>query len=360
MSFLKSKSPQVIILVAITLLVGCSNLGPNAIRMSRNDYNIVIEQTNNEQLLLNLVRLRYRDTPLFIETTSISTSFAFGANINASASLVPSVADKYGVSSGLSYVERPTITYAPLQGQKFVKQILTPLNPQILLLLYHSGWSSDRLMRIVVQSLNGIPNAPTASGPTPDKAPEYERFNKVSALMRRLQQSRSIILAADKAGKELVLKIVPERHQSSDVQAFLQALNLDKETLQFPVVSSLRKSKKAIVMTTRSLMASMFYLSQAVEVPQRDRDAGKVTVTQHESGEFFDWHDVTYDLFRIRTSSSRPSSPYVAINYRGAWFYIEDNDLTSKSSFSLLKQLLALQSGEQKYYTPVLTIPITP
>jgi len=349
-----------VILLALTVLVGCSHIGPNAVRKSRTDYNIAIEQTNNEQLLLNLVRLRYRDTPFFMETASISTSFAFQAGVGVSASILPTAADKYGVSQELSYIEKPTITYTPLHGEKFVKQVLTPIDPQILLLLYHSGWSIDRLMRVTVQNINGIPNAPTASGPTPDKAPYYERFNNVSALIRRLQQSRSVILASSDEGNEIILKFVPDRHKSSDAQAFLQALNLDRDTLQFPVVAGVGKSNKRIFIVTRSLMASMFYLSQAVEISRRDRDAGIVTVTRQESGEVFNWQDVTRNLFLIHTSSSRPTSPYVAVYYRGAWFYIDDSDLTSKSTFSLLKQLLALQSGGPKYNTPVLTIPLVP
>jgi len=348
-----------ILYFALITLVGCSNLGPQAVRKSRTDYNIAIEQTDNEQLLLNLVRLRYRDTPFFVETASISTSFSFRTGIDASASLLPSVADKYGISSGFDYIEKPTITYTPLQGEKFVKQVLTPLEPQILLLLYHSGWSIDRLMRITVQNINGVLNAPTASGPTPSTAPEYERFNEVSALIRRLQQSHSIILAASDNSDELLLKITPESHSSHDVQAFLRMLELDKETLQFPVRFGIGKGKKQIFMVMRSLMASLFYLSQAVAVSQHDRDAGKVTITQYESGEVFDWFKMTHNLFQIQTSPSYPNIPYVAVNYRGAWFYIKDNDLTSKSTFSLLKQLLALQSGIMvKSNVPVLTLPL--
>ncbi len=360
--FVKNKSySKSILYFAIMTLVGCSSLGPHAVRKSRTDYNIAIEQTDNEQMLLNLVRLRYRDTPFFVETASISTSFSFKTGIDASASLLPSVADQYGISSGFDYIEKPTITYTPLQGEKFVTQILTPLEPQILLLLYHSGWSIDRLMRITVQNFNGILNAPTASGPTPSTAPEYERFNEVSALMRRLQKSHSIILAASSDNRdELVLKITPESHHSHDVQAFLQKLELDKETLQFPVRFSIGKGKKQIFMVMRSLMASLFYLSQAVSVSQHDRDAGKVTVTQYESGEFFDWFKMTRNLFHIHTSSSYPNYPYIAVNYRGAWFYIKDNDLTSKSTFSLLKQLFALQSGVTvRTNIPVLTLPVT-
>jgi len=346
--------------IGLMILSSCSHLGPNAVQRSRTDYNVAIEQTNSEQLLLNLVRLRYRDIPFFMETASISTSFSFGTGFNASAAILPSVADSYGIAPHFNYSETPTITYTPLQGDKFVERMLTPLNLQALVLLYHSGWSIDRLMRVAVQYINGIPNAPTASGPTPEIAPEYQEFNTVSALIRRLQLQKIITLAASDKGEEFLLSIKPDYQQNEDVQTLLKMLKLDRKTQQFPMIASIGYDDKHIAIVPRSLMASMFYLSQAVETPESDRESGKVTLTQKQSGEMFDWQNMTKNLFRIRTTPSKPDSAYVAINYRGVWFYIDDSDLTSKSTFSLLTQLLALQSGHSKSIAPILTIPVTP
>ena len=68
--------------------------------------------------------------------------------------------------------------------------------------------------------------------------------------------------------------------------------------------------------------------------------------------------EVTEGLLQVRTGSWRPGNASVRIRYRGAWFYVDDSDLPSKSTFSFLTQLLALQSGEVKSSAPVLTIPI--
>ena len=48
----------------------------------------------------------------------------------------------------------------------------------------------------------------------------------------------------------------------------------------------------------------------------------------------------------------------VRLKYRNHWFYIDDSDLTSKSTFSLLMQLFALQAGEIKASGPVFTLPV--
>jgi len=61
----------------------------------------------------------------------------------------------------------------------------------------------------------------------------------------------------------------------------------------------------------------------------------------------------------IHSSKRQPTNNYLAIYYRSSWFYIRDNDLTSKSTFSLLMQLFALQAGEVKSTVPVLTLPLS-
>ena len=68
------------LLLMAWILPGC--LGPRALRHSRVKYNDAIQRSADEQLLLNLVRLRYRDTPSFIELSSLSTQFAFGGHVH--------------------------------------------------------------------------------------------------------------------------------------------------------------------------------------------------------------------------------------------------------------------------------------
>jgi hypothetical protein len=67
---------------------------------------------------------------------------------------------------------------------------------------------------------------------------------------------------------------------------------------------------------------------------------------------------VTGDLIRIR-SGGKPTGAYVAVEYRGHWFYIEDPDLQSKSTFALLQMVLALQAGDVPSTGPVLTLPVS-
>ena len=63
-------------------------------------------------------------------------------------------------------------------------------------------------------------------------------------------------------------------------------------------------------------------------------------------GSRFDWNDMTDDLFRVRSSEEEPDNSFVKVFYRDAWFYIDDSDLSSKATFSLLEQLFQLRAGE--------------
>ena len=85
-----------------------------------------------------------------------------------------------------------------------------------------------------------------------------------------------------------------------------------------------------------------------------------MTRTLDENGEPFDWSKVTEGLMRIRScdAKSPPENACVAVLYRGSWFYIEDSDLASKSTFSLLTQLFALQAGTTSSAGPILTLDI--
>ena len=106
------------------------------------------------------------------------------------------------------------------------------------------------------------------------------------------------------------------------------------------------------------MLATMFYLSKGVEIPQHDLDRKAVKLTLDEHGEVFDWQLVSGGLFRIESSDVRPEFAFRVAHYRNSWFYIRDDDTDSKDTFMLFTSLLSLRAGEApKSSTPV-TLPI--
>ena len=62
-------------LLALSMMTGCSTFGPKLYQSSFEDYNDAIRKTADGQMLLNLIRLRYFDTPVLPQRTSVTVGF---------------------------------------------------------------------------------------------------------------------------------------------------------------------------------------------------------------------------------------------------------------------------------------------
>lgn len=348
-------------LLLLFISSGCKQVGPTRVEAGRKNYNIAIQKTNDEQLLLNIVRLKYRDTPFFLEVSAVSSQFNVGASLDTAVSLPEGSSRSYGIGGAASFKETPTVSYSPLQGEDFIKRMMSPLSVDSLLLLYHSGWSVERIFRICLQRMNNLKNAPSASGPTPSVKPDFEAFAEVLKILRNLQTKGVVDLAKVTIEENTRLALVIDKDQlaSAEVNELVQQLGLTPGLETYPITADLKeRNPEEIQMQTRSLLGCLFYVSTGIEVPEKDIQAGKVTLTRKADGSPFDWNTFTEGLLKIKSAKTLEEDPAVAARYRGSWFYISDSDLNSKSTFSLLSQLFALQAGNVQTTTPVLTIPL--
>jgi len=350
-----------VVVATISVLSGCVTVGHRAIQSSRTDYNMALRQTEDEQLLLNLVRLRYRDRPFFLEATALNTQFSYVSSADGSIGFGSGVPTAVGVGGKVAFEETPTVTYIPLQGADYVTRIMSAVPIETMVLLDSSGWSTERVLRVCVQRMNDLDNASRAGGPTPLEAPEFETFVRAARLLRELELQGGVEGAKRRVGgnTEVVLSFSPAVRDTPAFGEFTRLLELDPAADAF-VLSPRPDSggDTRISLRPRSFAGVLYFLSQAVEVPQADVEAGRVTVTRDADGNVFDWTRVTAGLMRIRSNGSPPANAAVAVQYRGSWFFIDDSDLDSKSTFSMLAQLYSLQAGGSAGLTPVLTLPV--
>lgn len=339
----------------------------------RTSYNKAAQNTTNQELLLNIVRLRYSDTPYFLEVNNVTTQFTYTGKLFPSIK-IPGFDSSNPAALGaeLTWQNQPTIQYSPLQGKDFAIQLMHPLDLRVIQGLIYTGWDVDRVFRLLVQSMTDIPNASGASGPIPQEPPHYKRFFEVAALLRHFQLQGELQIGvrhipngkctADSDandGKPNTIQIsFPAKGEKAERLAnLLEGIKTSKGYYILNMKQDFNEQAEIGIMT-RSLLSSMYYLSLGVQVPQKDIQAGTVGHTHYPDGRDFDWSHVIGDLFTIQSSIHYPENAYLAVAYRGYWFYIDDSDINSKRTFVLLQQIYNLQAKQSENEPPLLSIPL--
>ena len=347
-------------LALVVVLSGCQSMfGPQALERTHPAYNEAIISSINEQMLQNLVRMRYRDVTFFLEIGSVTASLSLGASAGLGSEVRFGSSDTLSPSVGIAYSDKPTISYTPLRGEDLLKSILSPLQLESILVLTQSGWNINRVFGLCFERINNIYNAPNASGPTPEHEPEHVEFVALMDALRILQKNQLMEIGT-RDDNDIVIKLVTDNDRyRDDVDRVYDLLELDRNLDEFSLnMDFLEMNNTQWTVRARSISGVLYYLSHNVEAPARHRDV-LVTDTRLRGGGSFDWGDTPAGrLFRVRSSAEQPENAYIATRYRGYWFYIEDTDLESKSTFMLLRQLFDLQAGRTEPQVPALTLPV--
>tara|TARA_B100000989_G_C19497616_1_gene452792 strand:+ start:447 stop:1532 length:1086 start_codon:yes stop_codon:yes gene_type:complete len=353
-------------LLVTLLAAGCASVGPKTIEPARYGYNEAAVHSMNEQLLLNLVRLRYNEAPYFMQLGSIVTQYSAGisAGINPSINENGSPRTQWGVPIGAQYTEAPTITFNPMQDEDFARSLLSPIPSRTLMLLSHSGWSGDRLMLCCVQRLNDVQNIPIASWPSKSDMPKYQRFEKLSDLFRDLQKEGLIenkIVTHKDGSQQDYFYIYSDTSSSPETKETIvetkRLLGLSPEKNEYPIVPAyVHTTGDALKMETRSLAGVLTFLSKAVQAPRSHIEEGRLTA-EPEAFSLCDWKLEDGKLLTIYSCKEKPKFAYIKIYYRDHWFFVDDRDTSSKSTISLVNALFALQAAETKGQGLLLTLP---
>jgi hypothetical protein len=342
-------------------ITGCTTIGPDAIPRDRFDYNTAISDSWKEQTLLNIVKLRYADMPLFVEVVSVVSGYTLEGSVNLGATGSSENAvqgDFFSLGTGGKYTDRPTITYAPITGQQFNRSFMQPIPPNAVIFLLQSGWSAELILPLTLESLNGL-RARRAAGV--DKRTGDPKFYRAIQLFREIQKSGAVgmqILSND-ASKETTVLIIHREHVRADLKAKMKELDsllgLSPERQQFQITyGMLPGSEGEISLLTRSILQIMIALATEVRVPIQDVIEGR-TVPGDNQGEKAD--PTQGRLIDIKFSEQKPDDAFTSVNYRDHWFWIDDRDFKSKRTFAFLMILFSLTETGGKEGLPLVTIP---
>jgi len=150
---------QIGLAIAGLLLSGCAHLGPETVARDRFDYNTAISDSWKEQTLLNIVKIRYVDMPMFVDVASIVSGYTLQSSVSLGGTVSSEKAvqgDFANLGTSGTFTDRPTITYKPVTGEQFNKSFMTPIPPGAILFLIQSGWPADLIYPITVDSINGL------------------------------------------------------------------------------------------------------------------------------------------------------------------------------------------------------------
>jgi len=184
-------------------IAGCASLGPQALQQSRLQYNEAVKATTEEQLLLNIVRLRYTDTPSSLSVSSITAQFERSQNLQITPFFTSAGADQNRSftailpQAGVATADRPTVSLTPLDDQEFTRKLFTPMTLDGIVYLAKTTWPISTVFRLYLENLNWVSNAQTASGPTPKTPPVVDDFLRGIAALQSLQDRGSIVFGQE-------------------------------------------------------------------------------------------------------------------------------------------------------------------
>ena len=132
----------------------------------RFDYTEAVAESWKSQMLLNLVKIRYGDAPVFLEHRADRRRLFVQRSLSGSrertmfnGSPAPGTAvGSFGLSAAGSYNDSPTITYSPLSGERFARSLMMPIPPSAIVNVMEAGFDVREVFRLSVQSVNGIDN----------------------------------------------------------------------------------------------------------------------------------------------------------------------------------------------------------
>lgn len=348
------------VLVLGAVLGGCSTVGPNAISNGRLAYNEAIIATENQQILMLAIHSRYGERSNLLAVSSVTANVS--VTTRASVEVGVGNADNFAgnlvpFGAGAIYEENPTISYMPVGGEKYMRQLFSPIPIVVVAELLSRMTNPKPIYTALIWSVNGIHN-PDFLAPTEVPDPRFARF---VTLMDALTQAHRLHWI-EEAHADNVFSIAIDRYSpgyESDVSELLNLLGLppapdDSEPVVIPVALALHgRRADGIGIATRSVWELAEVLSASVDVPEEDRE-NNVAATYPPLG------PVGQDV-RVRVSDSKPDHAYVAVEYRGHWFYIDERDQGTKAFFRIVASLLGVTIAESTApgrAAPVLTVPV--
>jgi hypothetical protein len=342
-----------------SLLAGCAHRGPKSVAIDRFDYSTAIAESWKQQTLLNIVKLRYMDLPMFVDVASIVAGYSMqsGVSINGTLSSKDAIQGTFLAAGGQAvFTDRPTITYVPMTGERFLRGLITPIDPKNIFFMLQAGYPADFILSLTVEGLNGVRNRSNAGGVVREADPEFVRALE---LLREVQVAGVVGMQVeeDKArGQTAVLffrqddlpPVIEEK--TAEVRRLLR-LPADPRKIVI-TYSPMRGTAGELAVQSRSMLQIMGAFASCLDVPEADMAEHRATPTSGDNDQGSNRVGV-----RIHSGKNKPVGAFAAVEYRRHWFWIDDQDLQTKRALTAVMFFFTLAETGSGNNLPLVTIP---
>ena len=342
------------------VLTSCTLVGPATVHSGRLAYNESIVETNNQQMLLLVLRNRYGErgnllalnsvTANVSVTTNVSSQLGFGDSGDYLGNLVP-------FGAGVVYKENPTISYSLVGGEKYANRLMSPLSLQELMLFASNLNDPARVYFIFISRINGIHNPSFL-----DDSNSFDpRFSRLIELFSKLDKAQRLHWKNDSQTSNRYSIVIDHYwpNYSADVAEIYKLLGLSapetfSSRMEIPVsVGPDDPVEGGLSISTRSIYNLLEILSAAIDVPEEDQVSGRALIYPPAG--------LVGQKLVVRRANVAPGGASIAVQYRDAWYYIDDTNQNTKLFFRLVTTLMAVSIADTAAAgaAPLLTVPVS-
>lgn len=334
-------------------LSGCASIGPKSIPRDRIEYSSVMGESWKEQTLLNIVRLRYIDAPVFLDVSSVISSYTMESQVDLRGNFFGGTTPNNQALGGYGrYTDRPTISYTPLTGEKFSRSLLQPIPPVAVFSMIQAGYPADFILRATVRGMNGRYNRTTGVSQRPAEA----EFEQLVQAMRRIQLSQGLGMRIERRdGQDVTLLFfhgASDPALQADIDLVVRLLGvrppLDEINLTYGAIP---RNDRELALQTRSMLEILIEFADGIDVPADHITSGRTYAGTLQSST----GDRT-PLAMIHAGTQRPSQAYSQVQYRDTWYWIDDTDVSSKRAFTFMMMFFSLAETGVSGQAPVITV----
>jgi hypothetical protein len=348
--------PTAFLCITFLTVAGCASIGPATVRQDQVDYADAVSEAAKRQLLLNLVKLRYGDTPNFVSLSQLVAGYTLEGRLLIGGDFDRQLLEfghNFDLGLGGTFSDRPTATYTPLQGSAFAELMLKPISPNSLFAVILAGGSPQIVFGLAVDTINGLNNWSRRPG---GYLPERREFNRVVRLLSELNDVGRLQLRFEStpAGVQAYLDTRRRDGQLVDPRyaQLIELLGLDPSLGRYRIVFGLGDSgPDQITIQTRSLIGTLREIASRISVPEADIEDGRTYAPPpgvQGAGKI---------ELGIRHEKLPPFDAFVAVRYDDDWFWISNDDFNAKATYTMLLLLFNLAIPGNESGLPVITIP---